>query len=177
MSHGNEKLQNYFSYANTTGRGIVDKNRLSKHNLNLRETSVLFNGRLKLDGNVNIMRQVVENKPVPGGFYMNPLVGLYRFPRGEDLSYYRDNFEVYDEDRKLNVQNWHAPSDDFEQNPYWIVNRIQSKDTRARVIASLSARVKVTDWLDIQARGNMDYIGDKLRQKFYAVLPLRLWQV
>ena len=168
MSHGNEKLQNYFSYANTTGRGIVDKNRLSKHNLNLRETSVLFNGRLKLDGNVNIMRQVVENKPVPGGFYMNPLVGLYRFPRGEDLSYYRDNFEVYDEDRKLNVQNWHAPSDDFEQNPYWIVNRIQSKDTRARVIASLSARVKVTDWLDIQARGNMDYIGDKLRQKFYA---------
>ena len=114
------------------------------------------------------MRQVVENKPVPGGFYMNPLVGLYRFPRGEDLSYYRDNFEVYDEDRKLNVQNWHAPSDDFEQNPYWIVNRIQSKDTRARVIASLSARVKVTDWLDIQARGNMDYIGDKLRQKFYA---------
>ena len=136
--------------------------------MNLRETSVLFNGRLKLDGNVNIMRQVVENKPVPGGFYMNPLVGLYRFPRGEDLSYYRDNFEVYDEDRKLNVQNWHAPSDDFEQNPYWIVNRIQSKDTRARVIASLSARVKVTDWLDIQARGNMDYIGDKLRQKFYA---------
>ena len=168
VSHGNEKLQNYFSYANTTGRGIVDKNRLSKHNLNLRETSVLFNGRLKLDGNVNIKRQVVENKPVPGGFYMNPLVGLYRFPRGEDLSYYRDNFEVYDEDRKLNVQNWHAPSDDFEQNPYWIVNRIQSKDTRARVIASLSARVKVTDWLDIQARGNMDYIGDKLRQKFYA---------
>ena len=66
------------------------------------------------------------------------------------------------------MQNWHAPSDDFEQNPYWIVNRIQSKDTRARVIASLSARVKVTDWLDIQARGNMDYIGDKLRQKFYA---------
>lgn len=168
VSHGNEKLQNYFSYANTTGRGIVDKNRLSKHNLNLRETSVLFNDHLKLDGNVNIMRQVVENKPVPGGFYMNPLVGLYRFPRGEDLSYYRNNFEVYDEDRKLNVQNWHAPSDDFEQNPYWIVNRIQSKDTRARVIASLSARVKVTDWLDIQARGNMDYIGDKLRQKFYA---------
>lgn len=36
------------------------------------------------------------------------------------------------------------------------------------MIASLSARVKVTDWLDIQARGNMDYIGDKLRQKFYA---------
>lgn len=168
VSHGNEKLQNYFSYANTTGRGIIDKNQLSKHNLNFRETSVLFNKYLKLDGNVNVMRQVIKNKPVSGGFYMNPLVGLFRFPRGEDLSYYKDNFEVYDEDRKLHTQNWHTSFEDFEQNPYWIVNRIQSKDVRSRVIASLSARVKVTDWMDIQARGNMDYVGDKLRQKFYA---------
>lgn len=168
VSHGNEKLQNYFSYANTTGKGIIDKNQLSKHNLNFRETSVLFNKRLKLDGNVNVMRQVIKNKPVPGGFYMNPLVGLYRFPRGKDLSYYKDNFEVYNEDRKLKVQNWHTSFEDFEQNPYWIVNRIQSKDIRSRVITSLSARVKVTDWMDIQARGNIDYIGDKLRQKFYA---------
>ena len=99
---------------------------------------------------------------------MNPLVGLYRFPRGEDLSYYKDHFEVYDEDRKLNVQNWHTSFEDFEQNPYWIVNRIQSKDTRSRIITSLSARVKVNDWLDIQARGTMDYANDKLRQKFYA---------
>lgn len=168
VSHGNEKLQNYFSYANTSGRGIIDKNQLSKHNLNFRETSSLFNGRLKLDGSVNVMRQVVKNKPVTGGFYMNPLVGLYRFPRGEDLSYYKDHFEVYDEDRKLNVQNWHTSFEDFEQNPYWIVNRIQSKDTRSRIITSLSARVKVNDWLDIQARGTMDYANDKLRQKFYA---------
>ncbi len=51
---------------------------------------------------------------------MNPLVGLYRFPRGEDLSYYKDNFETYDEERKLNIQNWHTFTEDFEQNPYWI---------------------------------------------------------
>jgi len=108
VSHGNEKLQNYFSYANTTGKGIIDKNRLSKHNITFRETSVIFNNRLKLDGNVNLMRQVSKNKPTVGGFYMNPLVGLYRFPRGEDLSYYRNNFEVYDESRNLNIQNWHG---------------------------------------------------------------------
>ena len=44
-------------------------------------TSVLLNSRLKLDGSMNLMRQVVKNKPTVGGFYMNPLVGLYRFPR------------------------------------------------------------------------------------------------
>ena len=51
---------------------------------------------------------------------MNPLVGLYRFPRGEDLSYYKDNYEIYDPERKLGIQNWHTFTEDFEQNPYWI---------------------------------------------------------
>lgn len=168
VSHGNEKLQNYFSYANTTGKGIIDKNHLSKHNITLRETSVMLDNRLKLDGNVNLMRQTMKNKPAVGGFYMNPLVGLYRFPRGEDLSYYKDNFEVYDESRNLNVQNWHASYEDFEQNPYWITNRIQSKEVRMHAIVSLSANMKVNDWLTVQARGNVDCIDDKVRQKFYA---------
>ena len=168
ISYGNENLQTYFSYANTTGKGIIDKNKLKKHNINLRETATMFDKRLKLDGSVNVMKQTVENKPVSGGFYMNPLVGPYRFPRGEDLSYYKDHFETYDEERKLGVQNWHTFTEDFEQNPYWITNRIQSKETRTRIILSLSANFKVNDWLTIQARGNMDYWADKLRQKFYA---------
>jgi len=168
VNYGNEKIQTYFSYANTTGRGIVDKNQLTKHNINLRETAVMFNQRLKLDGNVNVMRQIVKNKPVSGGFYMNPLVGLYRFPRGEDLSYYKDNYEIYDSERKLGIQNWHTFTEDFEQNPYWIQNRIQSKETRMRSIISLSANLRINSWLTVQARGSVDYISDKMRQKFYA---------
>ena len=168
VNYGNEKIQTYFSYANTTGRGIVDKNQLTKHNINLRETAVMFNQRLKLDGNVNVMRQIVKNKPVSGGFYMNPLVGLYRFPSGEDLSYYKDNYEIYDPERKLGIQNWHTFTEDFEQNPYWIQNRIQSKETRMRSIISLSANLRINSWLTVQARGSVDYISDKMRQKFYA---------
>ena len=168
VNYGNEKIQTYFSYANTTGRGIVDKNQLTKHNINLRETAVMFNQRLKLDGNVNVMRQIVKNKPVSGGFYMNPLVGLYRFPRGEDLSYYKDNYEIYDPERKLGIQNWQTFTEDFEQNPYWIQNRIQSKETRMRSIISLSANLRINSWLTVQARGSVDYISDKMRQKFYA---------
>ena len=114
------------------------------------------------------MRQIVKNKPVSGGFYMNPLVGLYRFPRGEDLSYYKDNYEIYDPERKLGIQNWHTFTEDFEQNPYWIQNRIQSKETRMRSIISLSANLRINSWLTVQARGSVDYISDKMRQKFYA---------
>ncbi len=165
---GNEKIQNYLSYANTIATGLLKNSRLSKHNITLRSTTGLFNDRLKLDGNINLIKQDMKNKATPGGFYMNPLVGLYRFPRGMDISEYRAHFEMPDPSRNLNVQNWHSPTEDFEQNPYWIANRIESIDQRVRTIASISAKLNVTKWFSIQARGNLDYVNDEFQQKFYA---------
>ena len=165
---GNERVQTYFSYANTTGKGILENHKLSKHNINLRETATFYEGRLKIDGNVNLLSQHVKNRPVPGGFYMNPLVGLYRFPRGMDITEYKEHFEVWNEERHLNVQNWHAPIEDFEQNPYWIQERITSRDQRIRAIVSLALNLKITNCFSVQARGNVDYVNDKFRQKYYA---------
>ena len=165
---GNERVQTYFSYANTMGKGILGKHELSKHNMNFRETATFYEGRLKIDGNVNLLSQHVKNRPVPGGFYMNPLVGLYRFPRGMDITEYKEHFEVWNEERHLNVQNWHAPTEDFEQNPYWIQERITSRDQRTRAIVSLALNLKITNCFSVQARGNVDYVNDKFRQKYYA---------
>ena len=165
---GNERVQTYFSYANTTGKGILENHKLSKHNINLRETATFYEGRLKIDGNVNLLSQHVKNRPVPGGFYMNPLVGLYRFPRGMDITEYKEHFEVWNEERHLNVQNWHAPTEDFEQNPYWIQERITSREQRIRAIVSLALNLKITNCFSVQARGNVDYVNDKFRQKYYA---------
>lgn len=168
ISAGSERYKTYFSYANTTGKGITDHNSISKHNFNLRETASLFDNKLKLDGNINLFQQKLENRNPSGGFYMNPLVGLYRFPRGMDITPYKENFEVLDPTRNLYVQNWHSDTQDFEQNPYWVLNRIESDDIRKRVIASVSAEWIVNSWLRLQARGSVDNIDDRIRQRFYA---------
>ncbi|WP_304963780.1 SusC/RagA family TonB-linked outer membrane protein, partial [uncultured Parabacteroides sp.] len=168
VSTGNEHYQTYFSYANTTGKGIIENNKLNKHNINFRETTRLLDNRLMLDANINLFRQIINDRSPSGGFYMNSLVGLYRFPRGKDITEYRDHFEVWDDSRNMNVQNWHSGTEDFEQNPYWVVNRIRSKDVRNRTMASLTADLKVTDWFRLQARGSADNVSDKVRQKFYA---------
>ena len=167
---GKEKMQTYFSYANTTAKGIVDVNKLQKHNITFRETASLFNDRLTLDANVNLMTQKIKNRPTSGGYYMNPLVGLYTFPRGEDLNIYRDNngFEKYDENRSMPLQNWYTDISGFSQNPYWLTNRVTSNDKRFRTLASLSANLKINDWFSVQARGNVDYINDNYEQKMYA---------
>ncbi len=168
VSAGNQRFQTYFSYANTTGKGITDHNSINKHNLNFRETAHLFEGRLKLDGNINLFKQQLENRNPVGGFYMNPLVGLYRFPRGKSIEEYKDNYEIWNDERNLPLQNWHSDTQDFEQNPYWVLNRIKSKDVRSRVMASVSAELKVTEWLSIKARGSADDSDDQIRQQFYA---------
>ena len=168
FTKGSETLQTYFSYANTYSKGITEGSSLNKHNVNFRQTASFFNEHLTLDGNVNLMQQTLKNRPTPGGYYMNPLVGLYGFPRGENLDEYQNNFEVFDNTRNMNIQNWYKDISAFEQNPYWITNRILSKDQRYRTIASLSANLKITNWLTIQARGTADYISDKYTQKMYA---------
>lgn len=98
--------ENYFSYANTTAKGVVDNNKLQKKNLNLHETASLFNNKLKLDGIATLMTQTVKNSPATGGYYLNPLVSLYSFPRGVDMSTYRENFETWNADRNMMTQNW-----------------------------------------------------------------------
>lgn len=168
FSTGNERSQTYFSYASTEGKGILETHRLSKYNINLRESASFYGGLLKVDGNINLLKQKVKNRPVPGGFYMNPLVGLYRFPRGKDITEYKEHFEVWNEDRQLSEQNWHAPTEDFEQNPYWVRERIKSQDQRTRAIVSISMNLLLSNHLSIQARGSVDYLNDKFRQKFYA---------
>ena len=98
---------------------------------------------------------------------------MYSFPRGADLAPYAENFEVFDTDRNMNLQNWYTKNEDgsfseWDQNPYWIKNRVINKSKRYRALASISANIKATDWLSIQARGNVDYVSDKFDNKMYA---------
>ena len=168
MSTGNDKAQTYFSYSNTYGKGIISSNKLNKHNLTFRETGKFFNDKLTLDGNVNIIHQSVKNRPTSGGLYLNPLVGLYTFPRGMDMEPYKSG-EIWDDVRNMPKHNWYKDvSDGMEGNPYWLVNRVTNQDTRMRTIASLSAALEVTSWMKLQARGTLDYISDRYEQQMWA---------
>ena len=66
------------------------------------------------------------------------------------------------------LQNWYTDINGFNQNPYWLTNRVTSNDKRFRTLAALSANLKINDWFSIQARGNVDYINDNYEQKMYA---------
>ncbi|MGE5106097.1 MAG: SusC/RagA family TonB-linked outer membrane protein, partial [Sphingobacteriales bacterium] len=174
LSAGNQSAQTYFSYSNTTSKGIEPTSKFDRHTLNLRETMKLFNDKLSIDANVTVLTQKNHNRAV-SGMYNNPLTGLYLFPRGLDFSSYKNNYEYFSPSRNMNLQNWWninydqgMGGDDNQQNPYWSLYRNLRDDSRDRGLASLSLKYSVTNWLSIQARGNFDKSFDKYELKSYA---------
>lgn len=167
VSKGGEKTQTYFSYANTSNKGVVENSGLNKHNFNIRATTKLSD-KLTIDGNINALSQKMENRPVAGGMYFNPLTGLYKFARGNDISDYRNNYAVYSTDRNMPVQNWHSGLGDMDQNPWWLTNKYFSTDKRTRFITNLTLKYEFNEFLNIQARGNMDFISDRYENGAWA---------
>lgn len=167
LSGGNEIAQTYFSYANTTARGIQPTNKLQRNNFNFREIGHFLDSKLTVDVNINYLTQKINNSPAIGT-YFNPLVGLYLFPRGQDISPYKSQYEFADS-TGYSRQNWITQSDDSQQqNPWWILHRNPNTSNRNRLIINASVKYDFTKWLSLQARGNIDRTADTYEQDLYS---------
>jgi TonB-linked SusC/RagA family outer membrane protein len=172
LSGGTEKSQTYFSYGNVSNKGIIPTSTLERNNFNFRQVSKYLDNKLVLDANVSFLEQLADNRPV-SGLYANALTGLYLFPRGLNFPSYKNYTEFY-APRNLDLQNWYdmnpdgSGGTDHEQNPYWVMNRMPTSQTRDRAMANMSLKYQINSWLNIQARGNFDKSWDIFDQKMYA---------
>jgi len=166
VSGGNENSNSFFSYANTNANGILPTNELKRHNFSFKQNNNFLNDKLNLNGSLSYINQNVKNRPA-GGLYFNPLTGLYFFPRGLDFSEYETNFELFNEGRNFNTQNWIADRD-IQQNPHWILNRNENFNVRNRFITSLGAKYKLTESLSVMGRASLDKVLDKFTSEVYA---------
>lgn len=169
LTGGNEMARTYFSYGNTSQWGMVPNNKFMRHNFNFRESFSLFDKRLDVTVGLNYIHQELHNRPVAGRV-LSALHGLYRMPSNVDMRYFKnhykhvgttDDFMVYHPvkgNKKLvgqEIQSW----DWYDQNlnnPYWIVNMMNQKQIKDRILGSLNFRFKL--WRDIyyQSRVNID---------------------
>ena len=168
LSGGSDLAQTYFSYTNTAARGVEPNNKLSRNNFNFHETAKFLNNKLTVDGNVNYITQTLNNSPAIG-FYSNPLTGLYFFPRGQDISPYKKEFEFppVSGGNGATTQNWPFV-EDVQQNPWWIINRNTNENTRNRILINASLKYDLTPWFSLQVRGTVDRSNDVGDQKYWA---------
>lgn len=158
LSGGSEIAQTYFSYSNTYASGIQPGNKLNRNNINLRETANFLNNKLTVDASVNYINQKINNSPSLG-LYLNPLVGLYLFPRGADINPYKEQYLLAG-NSGIARQNWLGGSADINQNPWWLTNLNPNTSIRNRFLLSGSVKYDVASWLNVQVRGNMDRTTD-----------------
>jgi len=166
LSGGSDVAQSYFSYANTAARGVEPTNTLARNNFDFREIGHFLDNKLTVDVNVNYITQKIHNSPFLG-LYFNPLTGLYLFPRGMDITPYKNNYEGPVGANGAPTQNWPF-NEDVQQNPWWILNRNPFNTNRNRLLINASVKYDFTGWLSLQARGNEDRSADVIEQDLYA---------
>jgi TonB-linked SusC/RagA family outer membrane protein len=167
FSSGSELSQTYFSYANTNAGGVQPTNNLNRNNFTFREIGHFLKNKLTVDVNTNYIDQKITNTPGQG-LYFNTLTGLYLFPVGVNLSEYKNNYAVVQPNTNgLLTQNWVA-NEDVQQNPWWILYKNPNYSTRNRLIINASVKYDFSNWLNIQARGNIDRVADIWEQDLFA---------
>lgn len=167
LSGGSDIAQSYFSYANTHATGVQPTNSLDRNNFTFRETGHFLNNKLTVDVNTNYINQKVINTPGQG-FYYNTLPGLELFPVGVDINQYKTNYGTPQPARNgLLTQNWIA-NEDVQQNPWWILYKNPNYANRDRMLINSSVKYDINNWLNVQARGNVDRTSDTFQQNLYA---------
>lgn len=163
LSGGNEKTDLYFSISNTSINGIVSNNNYRKNNITLKQSTTLFENKLRVSSNIMMINELTNNKST-AGYYLNPLTGLYLFPRDKDYDSYAKDYQVFDSSRNMNLQNWFV-TDHFQSNPHWIIHNQKREDLAKRLIGSINADYTITSHLNLQIRGSYDYTIKTNEQK------------
>lgn len=174
LSGGNEKSQNYFSYANTSNKGILPTNTFKQHTMSFRNSAKFFENKLAFDGNLMYSTQAIHNRP-SSGMYYGVLSGLYMMPRGVDFDKYKNNYEYLSPTRNLYLQDWFNINADaglsgthHQQNPYWSLYRNPTDQSRNNLIGAANLRYNITDWLSLSVRGTLNKQWNKFERKVYA---------
>lgn len=166
LSGGNENFQSFFSYANVISNGITPENDYKSHMFNAKVGfNVLKN--VHIDFNAKYTNQQIENQAA-SGYLFNPMTGVYLFPRGEDWNGYKNEFEVYDPSRGVNVQNWTNVKQEQFNNPYWMLNRQTPVTDRNRYEFGGSAKWDITKDLNIAGRMRYEKGEERFVNNLYA---------
>ena len=157
MSGGSDKTTAYFSYGNVSSTSVMPTNKYSKNNISFRQSTKFLDDKLTVSSNIMLTMESIHNT-ILSGYYWNPLLGLYNFPRGLDFDYYKNNYQVMDQNRNIMAQNWPIlTNSEGQMNPYWILNNDENDTKTKRIIANVLLNYKINKGFLLSARGTYDY--------------------
>lgn len=166
IAGGGKKTTAYFSYYNSTSNGIIDNFKYQKNNLSFKQSTKFLNDKMTITSNIILTDEQTNNR-TPSGYYLNPLTGLYFFPRERDFNSFQSNYQVFDPATNTMKQNWFV-NDHHQSNPYWILNNQPKEDLVRRAITSVNVSYAFSEKLNLQVRASYDYSNKQYEQQHAA---------
>ena len=163
LAGGTENMQTYFSYTNNKIEGIVPRNDLLRHTVNLRLSNQIGK-RFSTDAKVTYVAQDIENKPRTGEENA-PVIDIYQISRNISTAE-AENYETLNNVGIPTPTPFPSTLGSIYQNPYWVINRTAINETRDRIIGFLTAKFKITDWLSLSGKANLDRIFDRIERQY-----------
>lgn len=164
ISGGTEKAQTYSSYTNNVVHGIIPGNDLVRHTVNVRLSNQIGK-RFSTDFKITYFNQEIKNKP-RAGEGNTPVLDIYQIPRNVSLA----DAKQYQTISNVGVPApapWPSTLSSIYGNPYWVINRDNLDETRDQLMGFITLKYKITDWLSITGRANLDRSFGRLEQKTY----------
>jgi TonB-linked SusC/RagA family outer membrane protein len=163
VSGGSDKIQNYFSYTNNYGKGIIQNNDLNRHTFDYRITSQVLD-KLTVDSKVTYIAQTINGKPRTGEENA-PVLDDYEMPRSISNAEAK-NYQLINNVGIAVPTNWASTLSSIYQNPYWMINNTSIGENRERVIGFASLKYQITPWISLRGSANLDRTSDELTQKY-----------
>ncbi len=165
ISGGTEKMQTYLSYTNNYIQGIIPENDLIRNTFNFRIGNQISK-RFSTDAKITYINQKINNRP-RSGEENAPTIDIYSIGRNIPLSDAKQS-EFLNNVGIPTPTPYPLTQSSIYQNPYWMINRTAINESRDRLIGFLSAKFKITNWLTLSGRGNIDKIFDRGESQYSA---------
>jgi TonB-linked SusC/RagA family outer membrane protein len=159
VSGGSDKMQTYFSYANTRVLGVLRTNNdLTRHTVDLKVHNNITS-KFSIDANITYSN---EDMNVSSQY---PYSSVYVIPTSipfSEMKEYR-----YVDNNGVIKQNYWKPNS-LGSNPYFTMNGDLSNTSQNKVMGLFSAKYKFASWIDLQVRANITKTASKNELKKYA---------
>ncbi|WP_426587311.1 SusC/RagA family TonB-linked outer membrane protein [Mucilaginibacter sp. R-33] len=150
FSGGNEKGSFRFSYSNQDAQGIIPNNDYHKKIFNL-GLNYNFTPKLSAQIYVNYDHENNKNPPVIGIQGSSVTNYIYRYSNSVSLDVLKA--------AAVDANGNETPTSRFTTltNPYWIMNKQFTRQTKDHLLGTATLRYQFFDWLYLQGRVNMEY--------------------
>jgi len=163
ISGGGEKMQTYLSYTHNYTQGIIPKNDLERHTVNFRISNQISK-RFSTDAKITYVNQYTKNRP-RSGEENAPVIDIYQIPRNISTADAKQS-EVPDAFGIPTPTSFPSSLSSIYQNAYWVIDRVHINEQRDRLVGFLTAKYKITEWLSIAGRANLDKTLDNGEEQY-----------